>query len=103
MKGDTRMNCLPGLFIIGRKILWLFRPGAFKKIFGYKLMKLKLMLVEAIAWLCSPRSFALTHKLVGGGGIQEYLHIRKPGSPTRPYQAHCLFATGGDNISMHAV
>ncbi len=65
-------------------------------------MKLILKLIEPIAWLCSRKSFALAHKLVGGGGIQEYLHIRKPGPPTRAFQAHCLFATGGDNISMHA-
>ena len=66
--------------------------------------KLTLKMIEQIAWLCSRKSFAvLANKLARGGGIQEYLPIRKPGSPTRACQARCLFAAGSGNISMHAV
>ena len=69
-------------------------------------MKLILMLVEPIAWLCSRKSsVALAHKIESGGGGYSYqcLHTRKPCSPALACQTHCLFATGSGNISMHAV
>ena len=38
----------------------------------------------------------------GGGGILEYLYIRESCLPAPACQTHCLFATGSDNISVHA-
>ena len=95
---------MPGWFIIVDNSL-VFGAGVdsvfcCKKIFGYKLMNLMLKLVEPIAWLCSRKSSAaMAYKFVRGGGVFRNTCLFE--TPAR--QAHCLFAGGSGNISMHAV